>query len=75
MTSEGKTAARRAKPRSEPAASRVVLNVSRADDGGVTVIPTVEGDVRLTEVATIIELGHSAWMTAKGLGTLNKGGV
>lgn len=45
-----------------------VLCVRRiADDGSVTVDPQPVGDMRLTEVATVLELGLERWRQKIGL--------
>ncbi len=46
---------------------QVVLFVKRDEQGNVEVIPATAGDVRPTEVQSIIALGYSAWTASRGL--------
>lgn len=49
------------------AAEGVFLNRIIGEDGSVKVFPAPVGDVRATEVSTIIELGLSGWREQIGL--------
>lgn len=45
----------------------VVLVVKRGEEGKTEIIPVIQGDVRPTEVESVIKLGLKAWVTSRGL--------
>jgi len=50
----------------------VILIVKRGPEGADEIIPVAQGDVRPTEVQSIIALGYKAWTAGRGL---NMGGA
>lgn len=53
-------------PEAKPSDSVLVL-VTRSDDGSVEAVPQIVGDVRLTEVESILKLALQNWRTRAGL--------
>lgn len=51
----------------EQPADAVILLVRREEGGGASVAPQVQGDVRLTEVDSLIILGLKQWRAQAGL--------
>lgn len=52
---------------SPPSLSAVVVHATRAEDGGVSTHVEVVGDVRVTEVDTLLALARKGWRERIGI--------